>query len=101
MNVIVIALDTAGPLDMHDADVLVVAPAVNSRLRHWLSDEDEARRKAEARADWCVERLRRQGVDARGRVGDPDPLRSIADARARRRFPLPVRSAEERVLHAA
>jgi len=25
------------------AEVLVVAPALNSRLRHWLSDEDEAR----------------------------------------------------------
>src|SRR5436309_15006043 len=100
MNLLILALDAVIPAEVYDADVLVVAPAVNSRLRHWLSDEDEARRKAEARADWCVERLRRQGVDARGRVGDPDPLRAIADARARRRFPLAVRSAEERVLHA-
>ena len=42
MNVLVIALD-AETVDLGDAEVLVVAPAVNSRLRHWLSDEDGAR----------------------------------------------------------
>src|SRR5207244_13605898 len=31
------------------AEILVVAPALNSRVRHWISDEDEARRAAETR----------------------------------------------------
>jgi nucleotide-binding universal stress UspA family protein len=113
MNVLVIALD-ASPPDVHDADVLVVAPALNSRLRHWLSDEDAARRRAEERADACVERLRRTGVHAEALIGDPDPVQAIADAlplfaadevdiaggvdelvaRAQRHFPLPVRTTE-------
>jgi hypothetical protein len=79
MNVLVIALDAA-PLDLHDADVLVIAPALNSRLRHWLSDEDEARRRAEVRADACVEQLVLRGAHANGRIGDADPLQAIADA---------------------
>ena len=64
MNVLVIALDASSPLDLQDADVLVVAPALNSRLRRWLSDEDEARRRAEARAFACVEQLERNGAHA-------------------------------------
>ena len=115
MNVLVIALD-ASPLDLHDADVLVVAPALNSRLRHWLSDEDEARRRAEARALASAEQLERNGAHANARVGDADPLQAIADAlptfaadevmiaaaddqvaaRARERFPIPIRSTDHR-----
>ena len=30
-----------------DSEVLAVAPALNSRLRHWLSDEDDAREERE------------------------------------------------------
>jgi hypothetical protein len=60
MNVLVIALDAGSPLDLDDGEVLVVAPAVNSRLRHWLSDEDGARRRAARRADACVEQLRKR-----------------------------------------
>jgi hypothetical protein len=80
MNVLVIALDAAGPTDLRDAEVLVVAPALNSRLRHWLSDEDGARRRAAERADACVEQLERSGAHASGRVGDPDPMQAIEDA---------------------
>jgi hypothetical protein len=58
-----------------DADVLVVAPALNSRLRHWLSDEDGARRAAE-------QRLAAAGVRAEGVVGDADPLQALTDALA-------------------
>ena len=36
--------------------VLVVAPALNSRLRHWTSDEDGARAAAEARLHRCLAR---------------------------------------------
>jgi hypothetical protein len=48
------------------ADVLVVAPALNSRLRHWISDVDGARRSAERRLEHCLERLAAPGIEARG-----------------------------------
>jgi hypothetical protein len=63
-HVLIVALDAAGPLDVGDAEVLVVAPALNSRLRHWLSDDGAARRNAEERAAACVDRLERAGVHA-------------------------------------
>ncbi len=63
-----------------DAEVLVVTPALNSRLRHWTSDEDRAREEAQARLDASLEALRDAGVDARGQVGDDDPLQAIEDA---------------------
>ena len=31
------------------AEVTIVAPALNTRLRHWLSDDERARREAELR----------------------------------------------------
>ena len=62
------------------ADVLVVAPALNSRLRHWLSDEDEARRNAESRVRNCLAGLAVAGIHAGGVVGDADPLQALADA---------------------
>ena len=46
-KVLIIMLDAAVPPDVGAAEVLVVAPALNSRLRHWLSDDDAARRYAE------------------------------------------------------
>jgi hypothetical protein len=62
------------------AEVLVIAPALNSRLRYWLSDEDEARRSAALRLKASLERLGTLGIAADGRVGDADPLQAIADA---------------------
>jgi hypothetical protein len=128
MNVLVIALDSGTSLDMGNADVFVVAPALNSRLRHWLSDDDGARRTAAERLASCLDRLERVGVHASGSVGDADPLQAIADAlptfaadeiviaarpdpshgladrlaaRARERFALPILPAEEAFPHAA
>src|SRR4051795_8532000 len=63
-------------------DVIVVAPALNSRLRHWCSDEDRARECAEDRLYRTLERLDEAGVSAYGWVGDADPLDAIADALA-------------------
>ena len=64
------------------ADVLVVAPALNSRLRHWMSDHDGAREAAEQRLARSVERLEAVGIPVHGWVGDADPLEAIADALA-------------------
>jgi hypothetical protein len=61
------------------AQVLVVAPAINSRLRQWTSDEDGARAAAEARLHRCLARLRESGVQAEGVIGDADPLQAVAD----------------------
>ena len=63
-------------------DVLVVAPALNSRLRHWVSDTDAAWASARARVDVAVAELQARGVPAQGDVGDADPLLAIADALA-------------------
>jgi GABA permease len=92
-NVLVIANETIGSDALHEAvrataaelgsaHVAIVAPALNSRIRHWISDEDEARRAAERRLSSCLDDLRAAGVDAEGWVGDADPLQAIADALA-------------------
>ena len=63
-----------------DADVLVVCPALNSALRHWTSDEDEARAAAQRRLEASLAALAEEGIEARGEVGDADPLQAIEDA---------------------
>jgi hypothetical protein len=60
--------------------VLVVCPALNSPLRHWASDEDDARAAAQARLDRSLESMRADGLDAEGQIGDGDPLQAIEDA---------------------
>ena len=61
-------------------EVLVVCPALNSPLRTWTSDEDGARAAAQERLDASLSRLREAGINARGQVGDGDPLQAIEDA---------------------
>ena len=61
-------------------EVLVVVPALNSPMRHWASDEDGARAAAHDRLQTSLERLAAAGVQARGEVGDGDPLQAIEDA---------------------
>ena len=63
-----------------DADVLVVCPALNSRIRHWTSDEDRAREQAHERLERSLTALSEAGVEARGEVGDDDPMQAIEDA---------------------
>jgi hypothetical protein len=65
-----------------DANVLVVAPALNSRVRHRASDEDAARGQAKERLQRSVEQLNAAGVDATGMIGDADPLQAMRDALA-------------------
>jgi cbb3-type cytochrome oxidase subunit 3 len=60
--------------------VLVVCPALNTPLKHWTSDEDEARAVAQERLERSLRELRRLGLEARGEIGDPDPLQAIEDA---------------------
>ena len=60
--------------------MLAVCPALNSPLRHWASDEDGARAKAERRLGESLAALASAGVEARGEVGDADPVQAMDDA---------------------
>jgi len=66
-------------LDVRE-EVLVVTPALNSPLKHWVSDEDDARAAAQERLDASLAKLSEAGVEARGEVGDGDPLQAMEDA---------------------
>jgi hypothetical protein len=66
-------------LDVRE-EVLVVTPALNSPLKHWVSDEDEARAAAQERLDASLAKLAEAGVQARGEVGDGDPVQAMEDA---------------------
>lgn len=91
-RILVIANITCPCSELHDEirsratgpelEVLAVAPALNSRLRHWVSDTDDAVGAAAARLQRAVESLQEAGIEARGEVGDADPLTAIADALA-------------------
>ena len=60
--------------------VLVVTPALNSKLKTLTSDEDRAREQAQERLDESLVRLREAGIEADGQVGDGNPLQAIEDA---------------------
>ncbi len=89
-RVLVVANETVGGEELLSAlgamalaaqtEFLVVCPALNSRLRTWTSDEDPARAEAQRRLDATLERLAAVGIEARGQVGDVDPLVAIEDA---------------------
>jgi hypothetical protein len=66
--------------DGSDSEVLVVAPALTSRLRYWMSDEDAGIAAAERRLAASLERCGAAGVPARGALGDADPLQALDDA---------------------
>ena len=95
-----------------------VCPALNTKIRHWASDEDDARAGAQARLDAILDTLEREGFQATGGIGESDPVQAMEDAlrlfpaeeviisthppgrsnwlerdvvkRARERFPIPV-----------
>ena len=64
----------------YDTKVLVVTPALNTRVRTITSDVDPAREQAQKRLEASLARLHQDGIDARGEVGDGDPLQAIEDA---------------------
>lgn len=89
-HVLVVANETVAGQKLHEAvraatdgrpaRVLVVSPALNSPLRHFVSDEDKAREAAQERLDRSLHALAGAGIDARGEVGDADPLQAIEDS---------------------
>jgi GABA permease len=90
LRILVIANETVGggtlreviaqKADGYDEEVLVVCPALNSKLHTWLSDEDGARAEAQDRLDASLARLHDAGIAARGEIGDGDPLQALEDA---------------------
>jgi hypothetical protein len=62
-----------------DTEVFVVCPALNTKLKHWASDEDAARAKAHARLQAMLDALDRDGFKATGDIGDDDPVQAIED----------------------
>lgn len=62
------------------SEIVIVAPALNTRLKHYVSDVDGALAEARARLQVAIEGLAERGVEARGEVGDADPLQAIEDA---------------------
>jgi GABA permease len=89
-RVLVVANETVGGQELLSAistlalseqtEFLVVCPALNSRLKTFTSDEDPAREAAQERLDATLARLASVGIEARGQVGDGDPLVAVDDA---------------------
>jgi GABA permease len=89
-RVLVVANETVGGEELMNAisdlalsgktEFLVVSPALNSRLKTWTSDEDPARAEAQERLGATLTRLSAVGIEARGEIGDVDPLVAIEDA---------------------
>ena len=89
-RLLVIANETVGGLELllelrarsqgGRTQVLVVSPALNSPLKHWVSDEDSAREAASERLEASLAAMRAAGIEARGEIGDGDPLQAIEDA---------------------
>jgi hypothetical protein len=88
-KILVIANETAASDELQAAvggpgdgstQVLVVAPALNSRLRYWCSDTGAAEEAARNRLRVCVEQLSARGIRAAGTTGDSDPLQATLDA---------------------
>ncbi len=89
-RILVVANETVGGAELLEVlrlksegvreQVLVVCPALNTPFRHWASDEDGARAAAQQRLDASLAQLARDGVAARGEVGDGDPLQAMEDA---------------------
>ena len=89
-RILVVANETVGGTELRDLigrkaegvaeDVLLVCPALNSKLKTWTSDEDGARAAAQQRLDTSLSRLAQEGVHARGEIGDGDPLQALDDA---------------------
>jgi len=72
-----------GDEDVGDAEVLVVAPAVNeSPVRFWMSDADDAIAEARATASETAGELNAEGAHASATIGESEPLLALQDALA-------------------
>ena len=89
-RILVVANETVGGPELRDAiraaagdtraAVLVVCPALNTKLRHCGLRRGRARTAAEERLAAAWPALEQLGFAAAGEVGDADPLQAIEDA---------------------
>lgn len=89
-RILVVANETVGGPELLDeirarsagrtTRVFVITPALNSPLKHWASDSDEARVAAGQRLEASLAVMRSAGLHATGEIGDSDPLQAIEDA---------------------
>jgi len=61
------------------AEVVVLAPALNRPVAHWLSDLRQARFEAQRTLTLSIATLAAAEVEARGQVGDSDPVQAVED----------------------
>jgi hypothetical protein len=70
-----------GPAGPEDAEVMVVAPALqDSPLKFWLSDADDAIAEAERVRSETLRNLGDAGIPASADTGESDPMSAIEDA---------------------
>jgi hypothetical protein len=60
--------------------VIIIAPALSSRLKYFFSDVDRPRVQARERLELSIALLHEDGVEAEGDVGDANPVRAFEDA---------------------
>ena len=63
-----------------DTELFVVTPALNSKIRHWTSDDDRARAAAHGRLQEMMDALDREGFKVQGDIGEADPIQAMEDA---------------------
>ncbi len=90
LHILVVANETVGGAELlgavreraagREVHVLVVCPALNSPLKHWVSDEDGARNDAQDRLYDSLTGMRAIGLNVEGEIGDADPIQAIEDA---------------------
>jgi hypothetical protein len=61
-------------------EILVIAPALPTRLQWLMSDTDQARKQADERLSEVLGQLDALGTEATGAVGSDDPLEAFEDA---------------------
>ena len=61
-------------------ELRVVCPALNSKIKHWTNEEDQARVDARDRLEQLLSALRAEGFEATGDIGDDDPVQAMEDA---------------------
>src|SRR4051812_206948 len=86
-RILVVANETVGGEELLEAihhraqhvreQVLVVCPALNSPLKHWVSDEDQARIAAQERLEAPIAALHKAGSEGGGGIGGSRPPPSV------------------------
>lgn len=70
---------TTAPAANREPEVLLLAPALNRPVAHWLSDLRRARFDAQRRLALSLGSLAAAGIGAHGQVGDSDPVQAVED----------------------